>query len=135
VGKKLTPHFFKFSRLLSEFSTLFKKKLPFWTPPPPNFLIRQLKNNLWEKLWSCIFQSPSQFLSPKSRLCLKQISYIPLAQCYQQEIYTTSVFSKFSVVQTLDAGSNKNIKDIEILLKKNWNFPKHIFNKNIERNI
>ena len=36
---------------------------------------------------------------------------------------------------TLDAGSNKNIKDIEILLKRNWNFPKHIFNKNIERNI
>jgi hypothetical protein len=36
---------------------------------------------------------------------------------------------------TLDAGSNKNIKIIEILLKKNWNFPKHIFNKNIERNI
>jgi hypothetical protein len=38
-------------------------------------------------------------------------------------------------VSTLDAGSNKNIKDIEILLKRNWNFPKHIFNKNIERNI
>jgi hypothetical protein len=36
---------------------------------------------------------------------------------------------------SLDAGSNKNIKDIEILLKRNWNFPKHIFNKNIERNI
>ena len=30
---------------------------------------------------------------------------------------------------SLDAGSNKNIKDIEILLKRNWNFPKHIFNK------
>jgi hypothetical protein len=25
----------------------------------------------------------------------------------------------------LDAGSNKNIKDIEILLKINWNFPRH----------
>jgi hypothetical protein len=36
---------------------------------------------------------------------------------------------------TLDAGSNKNIKEIEILLKKNWSFPKHIFKKNIERNI
>jgi hypothetical protein len=36
---------------------------------------------------------------------------------------------------TLDAGSNKNIKNIEVLLKRNWNFPKHIFNKNIERNI
>jgi hypothetical protein len=36
---------------------------------------------------------------------------------------------------TLDAESNKNIKDIEILLKRNWNFPKHIFIKNIERNI
>jgi len=33
----------------------------------------------------------------------------------------------------LDAGSNKNNKNIEILLKRNWNFPKHIFNKNIER--
>jgi hypothetical protein len=38
-------------------------------------------------------------------------------------------------INALDAGSNKNIKDIEILLKRNWNFPKHIFNKNIERNI
>jgi hypothetical protein len=36
---------------------------------------------------------------------------------------------------SLDAGSNKNIKNTEILLKRNWNFPKHIFNKNIERNI
>ena len=34
------------------------------------------------------------------------------------------------MVLTLDAESNKNIK---ILLKGNWNFPKHIFNKNIER--
>ena len=36
-------------------------------------------------------------------------------------------------VISLDTGSNKNIKDIKILLKRNWNFPKHIFNKNIER--
>ena len=34
---------------------------------------------------------------------------------------------------SLDAGSNKNIKNIEILLKRNWNFPKHICNKNIVR--
>ena len=27
------------------------------------------------------------------------------------------------------------IKIFKILLKGNWNFPKHIFNKNIERNI
>jgi len=27
----------------------------------------------------------------------------------------------------LDAGSNKNIKEIEILLKRNWNFTYHIF--------
>jgi len=43
--------------------------------------------------------------------------------------------TKHDFVHTLDAGSNKNIKDIEILLKRNWNFPKHIFNKNIEKNI
>ena len=36
---------------------------------------------------------------------------------------------------TLDAGSNKNIKEIEILLKRNWSFMYHIFIKEIERNI
>ena len=49
-------------------------------------------------------------------------------------VYYIKSFGSASTV-TLDAGSNKNIKDIEILLKRNWNFPKHIFNKNIERNI
>ena len=38
-------------------------------------------------------------------------------------------------VWTLDAGSNKNIKEIEILLKRNWSFTYHIFIKEIERNI
>ena len=36
---------------------------------------------------------------------------------------------------TLDAELNKNIKEIEILLKRNWSFMYHIFIKEIERNI
>jgi hypothetical protein len=36
---------------------------------------------------------------------------------------------------SLDAGSDKNIKEIEILLKRNWSFIYHIFIKEIERNI
>jgi hypothetical protein len=36
---------------------------------------------------------------------------------------------------TLDAESNINIKEIEILLKRNWSFMYHIFIKEIERNI
>jgi len=51
------------------------------------------------------------------------------------ESTTTKPNIKIYANLPLDAGSNKNIKDIEILLKRNWNFPKHIFNKNIERNI
>ena len=39
------------------------------------------------------------------------------------------------ILLTLDAGSNKNIKEIEILLKRNWSFTYHIFIKEIERNI
>ena len=40
-----------------------------------------------------------------------------------------------NTVVTLDAESNKNIKEIEILLKRNWSFTYHIFIKEIERNI
>jgi hypothetical protein len=35
----------------------------------------------------------------------------------------------------LDAGSHKNIKETEILLKRNWSFTYNIFIKEIERNI
>jgi hypothetical protein len=45
------------------------------------------------------------------------------------------VFKIESNPPTLDAGSHKNIKDIEILLKRNWSFTYHIFIKKIERNI
>jgi hypothetical protein len=43
--------------------------------------------------------------------------------------------SRYIFDLTLDARSNKNIKEIEILLKRNWSFTYHIFNKEIERNI
>jgi hypothetical protein len=36
---------------------------------------------------------------------------------------------------TLDAESDKNIKEIKILLKRNWSFTYHIFIKEIKRNI
>ena len=76
--------------------------------------------------------------------CLVQIIYIYNKPYFQNpkstkiKLITASVHektTKYSTKCTLDAESNKNIKDIEILLKRNWNFPKHIFNKNIERNI
>jgi len=36
---------------------------------------------------------------------------------------------------TQGAGFNKSIKNIEILLKRNWSFTYHIFIKNIGKNI
>jgi hypothetical protein len=61
------------------------------------------------------------------------------------ELYLLYFFEKYlkdfqntftiSFHKTLDAGSNKNIKEIEILLKRNWSFTYHIFIKEIERNI
>jgi hypothetical protein len=36
---------------------------------------------------------------------------------------------------SLDAGLDKNIKEIKILLKRNWSFTYHIFIKEIDGNI
>jgi hypothetical protein len=52
-----------------------------------------------------------------------------------KQAYNTQVCEQLNSWLALDAGSNKNIKEIEILLKRNWSFTYHIFIKKIERNI